>query len=436
MTISEQKLYPIEIIRELLVHPPQILLGNSLTTAIAAIQQQTDCNCAMVMEASQPIGILTQRNILGLLVEQRDITSLAVQDVVGQSLITYPAIAQVDVTEIQKIFTDQHISHLPIVDEQQQLLGVLTEKKLLDFLNTNAARLHLANDTVEEKAALYNQLVEFAPIGIFRSNAAGDCTFVNPELCNILGRNFSDLLEKKWSKCLHPDDRDRISTEWYQSAAAKRPFNLEYRFVRPNGEVVWVHGRSVAAEHNGEGEVIGYVGSIVDISDRKAAENVLTTILEGTAATTGEDFFAALVTHLAEATDCAYVFVNELKGDRLYNLAYWEQDGLKSACNYPYKYTPCEFVLDEGFFQCLDHTDLHFPHDMDLLTKKIKSYLGVAIENDQQESIGNICVFDQQPINAAKAKKSMIFCEFLPQEPAQNCCGNGPTKPSSNSTKP
>lgn len=405
MTISAQKLYPFEVIRQLLVQPPEILRDRPLTVAIAAIQQQPECNCVIVLEADQTIGILTQRNILGLLIEQQDIASLKVQDAVGRSPITYPAIAQMDVVAIQKIFTDQHISHLPIVDAQQQLLGVLTEKKLLNFLNADATRLHLAQETIEEKAALYNQLVEFAPIGIFRSDAAGNCTFVNPELCNILGLNFSDLLGDGWSNFLHPDDRDMITKEWHESMVAQHPFDREYRFLRSDGEVVWVQGRSVAAEYNPEGKVVGSVGSIVDISDRKAAESTLTSILEGTVATIGEDFFAALVTHLARATGCGYAFVNERKGDRLYSLASWEKDRLPSACNYPYKDTPCECVLDDGFFKCLDNVDLHFPKDLDLVAMKVKSYVGIALKNDQAESIGNICVLDQQPISVAQAQK-------------------------------
>ncbi|MEM9163552.1 MAG: PAS domain S-box protein, partial [Cyanobacteria bacterium P01_F01_bin.4] len=120
----------------------------------------------------------------------------------------------------------------------------------------------------------YASLVAAAPVGIFRTDAAGQCIYVNERWCQIAGLTPEAAAGEGWQKGIHPDDRDRISTEWYQSAQENRPFQLEYRFQHPDGVVIWVYGQSVA-ERDSDGQVIGYVGTITDISDRKQSEKAL-----------------------------------------------------------------------------------------------------------------------------------------------------------------
>ncbi|MEO1403562.1 MAG: PAS domain S-box protein [Cyanobacteria bacterium J06635_1] len=120
----------------------------------------------------------------------------------------------------------------------------------------------------------YASLVAAAPVGIFRTDAAGHCIYVNDRWCQIAGLTSEAAAGEGWRQGLHPDDRDRISTEWYQSAQENRPFQLEYRFQHPDGVVIWVYGQSVA-ERDSDGQVIGYVGTVTDINDRKRSEKAL-----------------------------------------------------------------------------------------------------------------------------------------------------------------
>jgi diguanylate cyclase (GGDEF)-like protein/PAS domain S-box-containing protein len=77
-----------------------------------------------------------------------------------------------------------------------------------------------------------------------------------------------------WVQGMHPEDRQTVAAEWYRAAQAKQPFRLEYRFQTPQGRVTWVFGQAVA-EHDANGEVTGYIGTITDITDRIEAEKAL-----------------------------------------------------------------------------------------------------------------------------------------------------------------
>ncbi|MEG3898062.1 MULTISPECIES: PAS domain S-box protein [unclassified Microcoleus] len=131
-----------------------------------------------------------------------------------------------------------------------------------------------AESLLQKSEERYATLVEAAPVGIFRTDAAGNCLYVNDRWCQLSGLTPKTAAREGWRQGLHPDDRDAISVEWYQSAQDNRPFQLEYRFQRPDGVVTWVYGQSVA-ELDAEGEVVGYVGTVTDISDRKQTELAL-----------------------------------------------------------------------------------------------------------------------------------------------------------------
>ena len=155
--------------------------------------------------------------------------------------------------------------HLAIALQQ-----ATTHQKLQEELT---ARQRIENQ-LRESEERYATLVEASPVGIFRTDAAGNCIYVNDRWCQISGLNPKTATREGWRQGLHPEDRDAIAVEWYQSAQEKRPFQLEYRFQRADGVVTWVYGQSVA-ELDAEGQVVGYVGTVTDISDRKQADAAL-----------------------------------------------------------------------------------------------------------------------------------------------------------------
>lgn len=129
-------------------------------------------------------------------------------------------------------------------------------------------------DRLRESEQRYASLAAAAPVGIFRTDTDGNYLFVNQHWCDMVGLTPDQSLGIGWQQILHPKDQQQIVKEWHQSIAENRPFRGEYRCLRPNGSVSWVYGQAVA-ERNVRGEVIGYVGSITDISDRKQSEEAL-----------------------------------------------------------------------------------------------------------------------------------------------------------------
>jgi PAS domain S-box-containing protein len=101
-----------------------------------------------------------------------------------------------------------------------------------------------------------------------------------------------------WENNIHPDDHAAFGAEQIRHFKGKTPFfDFEARVLRRDGSYVWVRTRAIA-RRNAEGRAIRFVGSIVDISDRKEAEKML---IEGSSriaeAAKAKEAFLATMSH-------------------------------------------------------------------------------------------------------------------------------------------
>jgi PAS domain S-box-containing protein len=124
---------------------------------------------------------------------------------------------------------------------------------------------------LKNNSILPQEILANAPVGIFQTDSQGNCIFINKRWSEIAGLTLEEARGQGWVSALHPEDKDRVSKEWYQAAKKKVEFKSEYRFKAANGKVTWLAGSAVALKDK-SGAVLGYVGSIIDITERKSVE--------------------------------------------------------------------------------------------------------------------------------------------------------------------
>jgi len=139
-----------------------------------------------------------------------------------------------------------------------------------------AARRRVQQQTAELRKSeeRYQTLARVSPVGIFRTDVNGSTTYVNPTWCHISGLSAEEGLGDGWLKAVHPEDREIISKNWREAAQHQTASLADYRFIHPDGSVAWVIGQAVP-EMNSNNEVVGYIGTITDITDRKEIESAL-----------------------------------------------------------------------------------------------------------------------------------------------------------------
>jgi PAS domain S-box-containing protein len=113
-----------------------------------------------------------------------------------------------------------------------------------------------------------------APVGIFQTDSAGRCLFVNQVWCEIAGAAPDEALGDGWQRFVHPEDRQRVVAEWQEATQQRRNQSTEFRFLNRTTGARWVMA-SAAPILDATGVVNGYVGTIVDVTERKAAEDIV-----------------------------------------------------------------------------------------------------------------------------------------------------------------
>ena len=126
--------------------------------------------------------------------------------------------------------------------------------------------------------ALLRSLVDNIPGALYRGAWDRDWTmhWLSDEIEAITGYPASDFIDnsvRTFASVIHPDDRAQVEGSVAQAVNAGRPFNLEYRIMRRDGELRWVLERG-AAQDGGDGRR-WLDGAIFDITIRRAAEQAL-----------------------------------------------------------------------------------------------------------------------------------------------------------------
>jgi two-component system, cell cycle sensor histidine kinase and response regulator CckA len=131
-----------------------------------------------------------------------------------------------------------------------------------------------AEAALRESEHRFQTLTAISPVGIFHTDAQGQTTYVNPRWCEIAGWPATDALGNGWLGAVHAEDREKLVGGWQTATGAQSASKAEYRFVHPDGSISWVMGQAVP-EKDTAGRVVGYVGTITDITERKRAEDAL-----------------------------------------------------------------------------------------------------------------------------------------------------------------
>ncbi|MEM6252786.1 MAG: EAL domain-containing protein [Cyanobacteria bacterium P01_D01_bin.156] len=142
------------------------------------------------------------------------------------------------------------------------------------FLDREIKQRKIVEARLQASEERYASLANTLLVGVFCADASGQVVYVNPHYCKIVGMPAASVARNGWSQALHPDDRERVLTAWFQTIQTDQPFDMEYRFVHADGTVRWVYGQCIA-ERDPYGQVSGYIGTLTDISDRKRSEESL-----------------------------------------------------------------------------------------------------------------------------------------------------------------
>jgi PAS domain S-box-containing protein len=156
-------------------------------------------------------------------------------------------------------------SGAPIRDHQGSLLGaVLVFRDITERRRTERA--------LAESEARFRMMADTAPVMIWTSGVDTRRDYFNRPWREFTGRRMEQESDNGWSEGIHPADYQRYLDTYLGAFQSRQGFEIEYRLRRADGEYRWVYDHGVP-RFDSSGEFAGYIGSCIDVTERKRAED-------------------------------------------------------------------------------------------------------------------------------------------------------------------
>ncbi|MDA0866794.1 MAG: PAS domain S-box protein, partial [Cyanobacteria bacterium] len=275
--------------------------------------------------------------------------------------------------------------------------------------HTDVSDLKQAETQLQEMTQRLTLATDSAQIGVWEWDVLTDRLIWDDCMYALYGQAPEDFggVYGDWQRGLHPEDRPKADADIHAAIAGEKEFHPEFRVVWPDGQVRFIQAHAIVLrDHAGTPQRM--IGVNWDITDRKQTEAALQNLMIDTAATTGQDFFAALARHIATALAVPYTIVNAHKDGELQTLAFCAEGTLQPNFVYNSVHTPCERTLQAGHFYCADQVQHHFPEDVDLVMMEAQSYLGIAFQDAEGHTIGELCILDKKPLQAPQRAQQIL----------------------------
>ncbi|MGV7213044.1 PAS domain S-box protein [Bradyrhizobium sp. UFLA05-112] len=129
----------------------------------------------------------------------------------------------------------------------------------------------LAQATLRESEERFRLIADSAPVPIWVTKLDRKRSFANQAYVDFLGLPFEEAIDFDWRKVLHPDDLPQVLQQSVQGEASLKPFVLEARYRRADGQWRWLRSES-QPRWDPNGKHIGFIGVAHDITAAKQAE--------------------------------------------------------------------------------------------------------------------------------------------------------------------
>lgn len=241
---------------------PIVSATISVTEGIA-IMNRDRVNCLLVVE-QQLVGSFSEREVIALIASGKAWEKMAISEVMNRNLITISSQEASDLSVLWRVFQENDLQNLPILDEKQQIIGIVTRSRLLEVLSeqtqqqigeltqTNIKFLERLNTHQElEEELRTNELalrlsqermdsilssLEDVVWSLDAQNL--QLLYLNTAVEKVYGRKIAEFIENisLWREVIHPEDRDKVEAV-FQALYSTGRQELEYRIFLPNEEI-------------------------------------------------------------------------------------------------------------------------------------------------------------------------------------------------------
>jgi len=182
----------------------------------------------------------------------------------------------IELREHEDTFVRRDGSFVPVICSASPLRNAGETTGIVVGIRDDTQRRE-AEQVIRESEQRFRLVANTAPVMIWMSGVDSLCTYGNQTWLEFTGRRLEDVLGSGWAESLHPEDLARSLGTYRQAFDRREPFQVEHRFRRHDGEYRWILDHGVP-RFNADGSFAGYIGSGVDVTELKRAEEALSTV--------------------------------------------------------------------------------------------------------------------------------------------------------------
>ena len=146
--------------------------------------------------------------------------------------------------------------------------------RLIAEVFANALARRRAESRIRESEERFRVTADSAPWMVWMSDPDGHRAYFNSGWLDVTGRRLEDEVGGGWAANVHPDDREACLARMREAVGARRPFTLDYRLQRWDGEYRWILDHGLPRTGT-DGSLVGYIGSATDVTELKTAQQVV-----------------------------------------------------------------------------------------------------------------------------------------------------------------
>jgi len=153
-------------------------------------------------------------------------------------------------------------------DREVELLEEVAER------TWNAVERLRLDAALRASEARFRNMADHAPMLVWVTEPGAGVTFLSQSWYRFTGRADGTGLGRGWLSAVHADDREAVERALAEAEQRREPFRVEYRLQSSEGEARWVLD-SAQPRFDERGGFLGFIGSVIDITDRRDAEDAL-----------------------------------------------------------------------------------------------------------------------------------------------------------------